>query len=206
METVGKAERLYWARYPLSSNLTHTMFLRLLQWKGNRAIETTIPGPMRKVNCMNSRGMEEAVLDHMAEEPSISTWWVAHEMVVPHRTVWNSGAPLQPTESACFDSCWLWTLHHFQSMVTISVYGQSSFTCVRYVLFINEACFTRDRMLNGMGGSPGELGEELVMSEKQKMGWRMNCDVGEATEGSTLPLLHLRHSSFSNPSFTSPTS
>ena len=30
----------------------------------------------------------------------------------------------------------------------------------------------------------------------------MSCDVGKATEG----LLHLRHSSFSNPSFASPTS
>ena len=34
-----------------------------------------------------------------------------------------------------------------------------------------------------MGGSPRELSEELVMQEKQKKGWSMNCDVGEATEG-----------------------
>ena len=34
-----------------------------------------------------------------------------------------------------------------------------------------------------MGGSPGELSEELVTTEKWKKGWRMNCDVGEATEG-----------------------
>ena len=34
-----------------------------------------------------------------------------------------------------------------------------------------------------MGGSPGELNEELVPQEKRKKGWRMNCDVGEATEG-----------------------
>ena len=32
-------------------------------------------------------------------------------------------------------------------------------------------------------GSPGELSEELVTYEKRKKGWRMNCDVGEATEG-----------------------
>ena len=32
-----------------------------------------------------------------------------------------------------------------------------------------------------MGGSPGELSEELVTYEKQKKGWRMNCDVGEVT-------------------------
>ena len=34
-----------------------------------------------------------------------------------------------------------------------------------------------------MGGSPGELSEELVTQEKQKKGWRMNCDACEAMEG-----------------------
>ena len=34
-----------------------------------------------------------------------------------------------------------------------------------------------------MGGSPGELSEELVTQEKREKGWRMNCDVDEATEG-----------------------
>ena len=34
-----------------------------------------------------------------------------------------------------------------------------------------------------MGGSLGELSEELVAYEKRRKGWRMNCDVGEATEG-----------------------
>ena len=34
-----------------------------------------------------------------------------------------------------------------------------------------------------MGGSPGELNEELVTYEKRKKDWRMNCDVAEATEG-----------------------
>ena len=33
-----------------------------------------------------------------------------------------------------------------------------------------------------MDGSPGELSEELVTQEKRKKGWRINCDVGEATE------------------------
>ena len=37
--------------------------------------------------------------------------------------------------------------------------------------------------LKCMGGSPGELSEALVMLEKRKKGLRMNCDVGEATEG-----------------------
>ena len=33
-----------------------------------------------------------------------------------------------------------------------------------------------------MGGSPGELNEELVSQEKQKKGWGMICYVGEETE------------------------
>ena len=34
-----------------------------------------------------------------------------------------------------------------------------------------------------MGSLPGEVNEEPVIQEKQKNGWRMNSDVGEATEG-----------------------
>ena len=34
-----------------------------------------------------------------------------------------------------------------------------------------------------MGGSPGVLCEDLVKQEKRKKGWRMDCDVGETTEG-----------------------
>ena len=32
-------------------------------------------------------------------------------------------------------------------------------------------------------GLESELSEELVMQEKRRKGWRMNYDVGEATEG-----------------------
>ena len=35
----------------------------------------------------------------------------------------------------------------------------------------------------GMGGSPGELSQEILTQEKRKKGRRMNCDVGEATDG-----------------------
>ena len=35
----------------------------------------------------------------------------------------------------------------------------------------------------GMGSSPGDVSEEPVAQEKRKKGWRMSCDVGEATEG-----------------------
>ena len=34
-----------------------------------------------------------------------------------------------------------------------------------------------------MGGSPGDVSENPVTWEKRKKGWRMSCDVGEATEG-----------------------
>ena len=34
-----------------------------------------------------------------------------------------------------------------------------------------------------MGGSPGDVSENPVTQEKRKKGWRMSCDVGEATDG-----------------------
>ena len=34
-----------------------------------------------------------------------------------------------------------------------------------------------------MYGSPGDVSEEPVTQEKRKKGWRMTCDVSEATEG-----------------------
>ena len=34
-----------------------------------------------------------------------------------------------------------------------------------------------------MGGSPGDVSENHVTSERRKKGWGMSCDVGEATEG-----------------------
>ena len=34
-----------------------------------------------------------------------------------------------------------------------------------------------------IGGSPGDVSEDPVTKEKRKKGWRMSCDVGEATEG-----------------------
>ena len=38
-------------------------------------------------------------------------------------------------------------------------------------------------MVLSMGGLPGVLSDDLVTQEKRKKGWRMNCDVGKATEG-----------------------
>ena len=81
--------------------------------------------------------------------------------------------------------------------------------------------------------SNGRVGEWAVTQVKRRKYWRMSCDAGEVTERlenelcspmsqlilqsfrrftyvtahfPTIPLLHLRHSSFSNPSFASPTS
>ena len=34
-----------------------------------------------------------------------------------------------------------------------------------------------------MGGSPGDVSEELVTWENRMKGWRMSCDVGKVTEG-----------------------
>ena len=34
-----------------------------------------------------------------------------------------------------------------------------------------------------MGGSPGDVSEELVTKEKREKGWSMSCDIYEATEG-----------------------
>ena len=39
-----------------------------------------------------------------------------------------------------------------------------------------------------MGGSTGELSEEIVTYEKRKKAWRMSCDVGEATGGLDIEL------------------
>ena len=36
---------------------------------------------------------------------------------------------------------------------------------------------------HGRLATPGELSEDLVTKEKRNKGWRMNCDVGKATEG-----------------------
>ena len=62
----------------------------------------------------------------------------------------------------------------------VSLSRRSTHTSSLFQYFV----FIRVTGENPMGGSPGELSEELVMKEKRKKGWRMNCDVGEATGGS----------------------
>ena len=58
-----------------------------------------------------------------------------------------------------------------------------------------------------MGGSPGELSEELVTSPTSELILQPFRRFTYITAHSpTLLLLHLRHSSFSNPSFASLTS
>ena len=61
--------------------------------------------------------------------------------------------------------------------VYVSVCVIRQYVIMLYIIYIM-------RSLNWtMGGSPRELSEELVTWEKRKKGWRMSCDVGEATEG-----------------------
>ena len=43
--------------------------------------------------------------------------------------------------------------------------------------------FPKGKGIYIMGGSPGELSEGFLTQEKRNIGSRMNCDVGEATEG-----------------------
>ena len=50
-----------------------------------------------------------------------------------------------------------------------------------FLVLLSKNCAPIRDICN-MGGSPGELNEELVTYGKRKKGWRMNCDVGEATE------------------------
>ena len=54
-----------------------------------------------------------------------------------------------------------------------------------FVVVINTmlVSYVHESSVSNMGGSPGELSEELVTYEKRKKGWRRNCDVGEATDG-----------------------
>ena len=51
-------------------------------------------------------------------------------------------------------------------------------TCEKYQLSKYLVKFVRV-----MGGSPGDVSEEPVTQEKRKKGWRLSCDVREATEG-----------------------
>ena len=65
-----------------------------------------------------------------------------------------------------------------------------------------------------VGEAEEGLENELWRRWSNGKGWRMSCDVGEVRESlenelcsfSNLPSFYLRHSSFSNPSFASPTS
>ena len=47
------------------------------------------------------------------------------------------------------------------------------------LLWVNRLFIRHVQFVHCMGGSPGELSEELVTLEK---GCRMSCDVGEVTE------------------------
>ena len=70
---------------------------------------------------------------------------------------------------------------HFtqENQILYFKFGKLPVVCFRKVIIFKQGNWHRYTM----GGSPGELSEELVMQEKQKKGWRLNHDVGEAMEG-----------------------
>ena len=51
------------------------------------------------------------------------------------------------------------------------------------VVTLNTSCKWTQKNNNVLGVSPGDPSEKPVTKEKRKKGWRMRCDVGEATEG-----------------------
>ena len=141
-EKSGEEEKMFRARNPCRRYLTHTIFPIFYQrlgetWQlkqqhqdwGGRRVRTS--------------DVEEAVLDHMAMEPSISTRLFAHEMGISivlqayGRLYGNSNCTLPPTERAIFDSWWLHT----------SPNGYC--TSVRLILmyFTEEACATETECL-----------------------------------------------------------
>ena len=72
------------------------------------------------------------------------------------------------------------------NIVTISFHKIQHFPIIIFYRWISE-----QTDLLFMGGSPGGVSEEPVTYEKRKKGWRMNCDVGEATEGLENELWHM---------------
>ena len=61
------------------------------------------------------------------------------------------------------------------------IFHQNPNQLILFFLFSLYLSFSLSLSL--MGASPGELREELVTKEKWNNDWRMNWDVGEATEG-----------------------
>ena len=146
-----EAERLYQERYPRRRHPRHSMFPRLFQ----RLRETGQVKPQ-----YHDRGgrrtvrtpiLEEEVLRRVAEEPSVSTRTVAREMDVSQNTVWKVLKEQQlhpyhpqrvhamiPADFAPRVVFSQWLLQH--------CLVDHDFP--RYVLFTDEACFTKDGMLN----------------------------------------------------------
>ena len=78
----------------------------------------------------------------------------------------------------------VWPEFHFRSPIT-------------HRRIIGNLIFQHGRLARWIKWRACDVGEA-------KKGWRMNCDVGEATHSPTFPSLHLRHSSFAHsPTFPS---
>ena len=146
-------KKFYWAMYPCRRHPTHTMFPRLFQWFRKIGQFKTQYHDRGGRWTLQTPDKEESMLDHSTGEPSISSWSVVHEMDVTYSrpTVWKvireqQLHPLPPTESACFDSCWLCTSCLFTEWLLHCSMVDPHFSA--YVLSTDEAFFTRDRMLN----------------------------------------------------------
>ena len=61
--------------------------------------------------------------------------------------------------------------------------GSATFTTKNFKYAVCLKKFSLQKCFLCMGGSPGDVSENPVTWEKRKKGWRMSCDVGEATEG-----------------------
>ena len=124
----------------------------------------------------------------------VQTWIVYRKMPMPllvvHLTHLSMQQVLKGNRKTLFRQC-------SNSAYVVFFWSGTIYTCSRKLKLLQVIYESFDCDLI-MGGSPGKLSEELVTQEKRQKGWRMNCDVGEATEGF--------ESSFSNLSVTSPTS
>ena len=76
-------------------------------------------------------------------------------------------------------------IFYFISFIIIFLFWEAGFGPLRPVpRKYDPVCFIANTLGYFITSGPlGELSEELVTQDKRKKGWRMNCDVGEATEG-----------------------
>ena len=126
---------------------------------------------------------ESLTQDFYALKKSIDSGWVwTHEPRIQYDNHGTTGGRLEPGPAAwenwshsIFSPMCTFCSHTFHFMRFTAGYTKCDHICNEDIM--------KKLQVQPMGGSPGGLSEELVTLEKRKKGWRMNCDVGEATEG-----------------------